>query len=170
MKRALYPGRFQPFHKGHLHAVEYILKEFDELIICVMAAQHNFTLENPFTAGERIWMIRSACKKFLDRIIVIPISNIENNSPWLHNLKSFVPPFEVLFSNHPLVKILAEKEGIEVRPIPFLKREEYVGEKIREMMLKKGGWKELLPKDVVEMIEKIKGVERVRRIKEKDVI
>lgn len=144
--------------------------EFDEVIISVMAAQYNFTLENPFTAGERIWMIRSACRKFLDRIIIVPILNIENNYPWIHNLKSFVPPFEVLFSNHPLVKILAEKEGIEVRPIPFLKREEYVGEKIREMMIKGDNWEELLPEEVVEIIEEINGVERIKRLKEKDVI
>lgn len=150
--------------------MEYILKEFDEIIICVMAAQYNFTLENPFTAGERIWMIRSACKKFLDRIIIIPILNIENNSPWIHNLKSFVPPFGVLFSNHPLVKILAEKEGFEVRPIPFLKREEYVGEKIREMMIEGNKWKELLPEEVVKIIEEIGGVERIKKLREKDVI
>ncbi len=135
-----------------------------------MAAQYNFTLENPFTAGERIWMIRFACNKFLDRIIVLPILNIENNSPWLCNLKSFAPPFDILFSNHPLVKILAEKEKMEVRPIPFLKREEYVGEKIREMMLKGDDWRELLPEEVVDVIEKIKGVERIRSIREKDVI
>lgn len=135
-----------------------------------MAAQYNFTFENPFTAGERIWMIRSACKKFLDRLIIVPILNIENNSPWIHNLKSFVPPFEILFSNHPLVKILAEKEGIEVRPVPFLKREEYVGERIREMMLKGSDWEELLPDEVVQIIEEIKGVQRIKGLREKDVI
>lgn len=153
-----------------MHAVEYILKEFDELIICVMAAQYNFTLENPFTAGERIWMIRSASKKFLDRIIIVPILNIENNSPWIHNLKSFTPPFEVLFSNHPLVKILAEKEGMTVKPIPFLKREEYVGERIREMILEGDKWENLLPDEVVKIIEEINGVDRIKRLKEKDII
>jgi nicotinamide-nucleotide adenylyltransferase len=170
MKRALYPGRFQPFHKGHLHAVEYILKDFEEIIIAVMAAQNNFTLDDPFTAGERIWMIREALKNCVDKIIVIPILNIENNFPWLSNLKSFTPPFDVIFSNHPLIKILCEKEGFEVKPIPFLKREEYIGRKIRELMINDKNWQEFLPEEVVKIIYKINGIERIKKLMEKDVI
>ncbi len=168
MKRALYPGRFQPFHKGHLHAVEYILKEFDEIIIAIMAAQYNFTFENPFTAGERIWMIRECLKNYIERIIIVPILNIENNYPWISNLKSFVPPFDIIFSNHPLIKILCEKENFPVREIPFLKREEYVGKRIREMMAEGKDFEEFLPPKIVEIIKKINGIERIKKLREKE--
>ncbi|MEM3816353.1 MAG: adenylyltransferase/cytidyltransferase family protein, partial [Candidatus Bathyarchaeia archaeon] len=33
--RALYVGRFQPFHLGHLEAVRYILNNAAELVIVV---------------------------------------------------------------------------------------------------------------------------------------
>ena len=62
-KRALFIGRFQPFHKGHLEAVKMILKENDEIIIAVGSAQYSHKLENPFTAGERITMIRKALEE-----------------------------------------------------------------------------------------------------------
>src|SRR5437870_10806299 len=63
MATGLYVGRFQPFHLGHLKAVKYILGRVDELIIVVGSAQHSHTLDNPFTAGERITMIRLALKQ-----------------------------------------------------------------------------------------------------------
>ena len=150
--------------------MDYILKEFDEVIIAIMAAQHNFDFENPFTAGERIWMIRESLRNYIERIIIIPILNIENNYPWLSNLKSFVPPFDVIFSNHPLIKILCENEGFPVRGIPFLKREEYVGEKIREMMAENKNFEELVPPPVIEIIKKINGVDRIKKLREKDKI
>ncbi|MEM2947357.1 MAG: adenylyltransferase/cytidyltransferase family protein, partial [Candidatus Bathyarchaeia archaeon] len=38
VKRGLFVGRFQPFHKGHLSVIEDILKEVDELVIVVGSA------------------------------------------------------------------------------------------------------------------------------------
>ena len=61
--RALYPGRFQPFHSGHLEAVKHILKNTYEIIIMIGSALQSHTLRNPFTAGERITMVRLALKE-----------------------------------------------------------------------------------------------------------
>ncbi|MEM2915309.1 MAG: adenylyltransferase/cytidyltransferase family protein, partial [Candidatus Bathyarchaeia archaeon] len=58
--RALYVGRFQPFHLGHLEAVKYMLRNSKEVIIVIGSAQESHTLTNPFTAGERVYMIRLA--------------------------------------------------------------------------------------------------------------
>ncbi len=55
--RAVFVGRFQPYHKGHHEAVKYILGKYSELVIVVGSAQENYTWENPFTAGERVEMI-----------------------------------------------------------------------------------------------------------------
>ncbi|MEM2571402.1 MAG: adenylyltransferase/cytidyltransferase family protein, partial [Thermoproteota archaeon] len=47
MRRALFIGRFQPFHKGHLYSVKHILKEFDEVVVTIAAAQYSYTIDNP---------------------------------------------------------------------------------------------------------------------------
>jgi nicotinamide-nucleotide adenylyltransferase len=58
--RGLYVGRFQPFHLGHLDAIKYTLKEVDELVIVIGSAQYSHNANNPFTAGERLVMVRQA--------------------------------------------------------------------------------------------------------------
>ena len=60
MRRGLFVGRFQPFHIGHIKIVKKLLKSIDELIIIVGSSQLSHELENPFTAGERHYMIQSA--------------------------------------------------------------------------------------------------------------
>ena len=58
VNRGLYVGRFQPFHLGHLGAIKEVLKEVDELAIVIGSAQYSHNPSNPFTAGERLVMIR----------------------------------------------------------------------------------------------------------------
>ena len=36
MRRAIYPGSFDPVTNGHLNIIERAAKNFDELIVCVM--------------------------------------------------------------------------------------------------------------------------------------
>ena len=77
--RGIYIGRFQPFHKGHLYAVKEVLNEVDELIIGIGSAQESHTLENPFTAGERMLMIKSALAEAgVDsyKVYIVPIPDL----------------------------------------------------------------------------------------------
>ena len=60
VNRGLYVGRFQPFHLGHLRAIKAVLKEVDEIVIVIGSAQYSHNSNNPFTAGERLVMIRRA--------------------------------------------------------------------------------------------------------------
>ena len=130
-RRALLPGRFQPFHLGHLHAVRYALSLSRELVIAITAAQYCYTPENPFTAGERAEMIRLALGELYSRCYLVPVDNVANNALWLRHLSLRTPSFEAVFTNNELVRMLAELEGYRVEPIPFLKREAYEGRVIR---------------------------------------
>jgi pantetheine-phosphate adenylyltransferase len=58
IRRAMYPGSFDPFTNGHLDVVERALGIFDELLIAVAA---NPDKRTPlFTADERVGMIRES--------------------------------------------------------------------------------------------------------------
>ncbi len=162
--RGFMPGRFQPFHKGHLHAVRYALGLVEELVIGVTASQFNYTPENPFTAGERLVMVRLALGDLYGRCYVVPLDNVVDNSTWLRHVRSRVPDFKVIFTNNDFVRLLAESEGLRVVPIPFLERERYSGTRIRRLMAEGGPWEDLVPPPVAEYLRKIGGAERVRRL------
>lgn len=171
MKRAIFIGRFQPVHLGHIEAIKDILKENDELVIVIGSAQYSHTLENPFTAGERYEMLRRALSEAgldMSRILIVPVPDVGYHSIWVSHLKSLTPPFHVIYTNNPLVTTLFREAGYEVRPIKMYRRDELVATKIRKMMLEGGDWRSLVPKKVAEFIDEIKGIERLKTISGSD--
>jgi len=171
--RALYVGRFQPFHLGHLEAIKYILSNAREVIIVVGSAQESHTLENPFTAGERIYMIRLALNEIgVDpgRYYIIPVIDLDIHGIWVSHVCSHVPKFDVVYSNEPLTRRLFIESGFRVESIPFFKRELCSATEIRRRMLAGSSWEELLPKSVAAYIKEINGVERLRDLAKTDKI
>ncbi|MFN4133613.1 MAG: nicotinamide-nucleotide adenylyltransferase [Candidatus Hadarchaeales archaeon] len=172
-RRALVVGRFQPPHRGHMEIVKQILKEVDELVIGIGSAQESHTLENPFTAGERLLMItRSLADEGVDltRVHIIPIPDVNNNAIWVSHVISLSPPFHIVYSGNPLVRRLFKEAGFETRKPPMIKRKEYWGTAIRERMIKGKNWQSLVPKAVVEVMEEIKGIERLKDLSKTDYL
>ncbi|MEM2202843.1 MAG: nicotinamide-nucleotide adenylyltransferase [Sulfolobales archaeon] len=167
-KRAVFPGRFQPFHTGHLEVVKWALEHVEELIIVIGTAQESHTIVNPFTAGERILMIKEALrwgKVDMEKIYIIPVPDILMNSVWPHYLKLFTPPFEAGVSRNPLVVRLFKEAGFGVLIPPAFERGVYSSTKIRKMIMSGDeNWRKLVPPVVAEIIDSIDGVERIRSL------
>lgn len=159
--RGLYIGRFQPYHLGHQAVIQKIAEEVDEIVIVIGSAQESHTLENPFTAGERMDMIYTALGELRDRCYVIPLQDIKRNAVWVSHLKSMVPKFDVVYSNNSLVVQLFKEAGIEVRESPMYSRNMYSGTVIRRLMLEGGDWRCLVPVPVASVVDDIKGVPRL---------
>jgi len=173
VKRGLFVGRFQPFHKGHLAAFEYVLKRVDELIIVVGSAQYSHRIDNPFTAGERVTMIREAldeAKVEPSRYWIIPVRDIHVHMLWVAEVVGFTPKFDIIYTNEPLTRRLFIEGGFKVEPIPFHEREKYSSTVIRKRMLSNKSWEELVPKSVAKFIRKIEGVERLQDLVKSDKV
>jgi len=171
VKRGLFVGRFQPLHKGHLWAFEYILKKVDELIIVVGSAQYSHRMDNPFTAGERVTMIRAAldeAKVEPSRYWIIPVRDVHVHMLWVAEVVGFTPKFDVAYTNEPLTRRLLIESGFKVEPIPFQKREKYSSTIIRERIRNNQNWEELVPKSIANFIKKIEGVERLQELVKTD--
>jgi nicotinamide-nucleotide adenylyltransferase len=167
----LYVGRFQPFHLGHLQAVKYILERVDDLTIVVGSAQHSHTLENPFTAGERITMIRLALREAKipgDRYNIIPLPDDEFHKVWVAHLLSQTPGFDLVYTNEPLTFRLLKEAGLRVERIPMFNRKKLTATEVRSRLLKAGDWKELVPRSVARYLKHIAGDERLRDISKSD--
>ncbi len=161
--RALFIGRFQPFHHGHRSVVERLLSEHAEVIICVGSAESPMTKENPFSAGERIEMIRAAFSgEQLSRMLIIPVRDVNDHSKWVGHVKSLVPYFNAVYSNNEVVADLFHKAGIPLKPVEFFDRGPKEGRLIRELIAKGDPeWKKHVPEGTVKFIESIKGAERL---------
>lgn len=168
-KRALFLGRFQPYHNGHDAVIRAISDEIDELIIAVGSAQYSHTLRDPFTAGERIMMITQVLQDLPLTKYVLPIEDIEQNALYVAHICRLTPPFEMVYSNNPLVIRLFEEAGIPVKRVPPVDREHLWGTKIRKLMLKGDQWRRYVPEPVCRVIDEIEGVKRLRQIHQTDL-
>ena len=166
-KRGLFVGRFQPFHLGHLGAIRTALEHVEELIIVVGSAEYSHSDKNPFTAGERVEMIRAALKEAnIDpsKYLVIPIRDVHIHATWVPFIVSQTPKFDVIFTNEALTSRLFKEREYRVERIPFLQRDDYSSTEIRKRILKGKNWESLVPKSVAELLVKIQGIERIREL------
>jgi len=156
--RAIFIGRFQPIHLGHLHAIKKALEKFDELVIVIGSSNKENTYENPFSFEERKKMIESC----LPNIKIIGMEDMENDENWVGTLLEKIE-FDVVISGTDLTKkCFSGIKGI-VEP-DLLEPEKYNGTKIREMIIRGENWKDLVPEEIVEFIENINWEERLKHI------
>lgn len=169
--RGLYVGRFQPFHLGHLYAVRKILDEAEELVLVVGSAQYSHTVSNPFTAGERLVMIRGALldeKVDLCRVWLVPVPDVHLHMMWVSALEGYTPRFVAVYSNEPLTRRLFMEAGYKVKNIPFYDRKVYSSTEIRQRMVKGEAWEKYVPKKVASFVKEIDGVNRLRDLNKSD--
>lgn len=84
-KLAVYIGRFQPFHNGHLNVVKQALSIADRVLILVGSSNSARTVRNPFTYEERREMIASSLisEGFPIEFNVMPIEDcLYNDTSW----------------------------------------------------------------------------------------
>ena len=171
IRRGLFVGRFQPLHKGHLKAMKDILEEVDELVIVVGSSQYSHTIENPFTTGERVVMIRRALSEGRvdsSRYWIIPIPDMHIHMIWVAEVVGYTPKFDIVYTNEPLTRRLFIESGFKVKPVPFHLREEYSSTEIRHRILHRKDWEELVPEAVARFIKEIDGAERLRDLAKTD--
>jgi nicotinamide-nucleotide adenylyltransferase len=172
-ERALYVGRFQPFHLGHLAAVKGILKEAKEIVVVIGSAQYSHNLNDPFTAGERLVMICSALEEAKidrSRVWVVPVPDVHLHMMWVAAVEGYTPRFDVVYSNEPLTRRLFIEAKYKVKPIRFYERKLYSSTEIRKKMLQDKSWEKLVPKSVSTFIREIDGVNRLRDLTKSDKI
>lgn len=165
-ERGLFVGRFQPFHNGHSHAIQFILNQVEELIIGIASTEDNFTLHTPFTTAERIEMIwASLFPDIRQRCLIIPIPDQENNRMWADFILQYTPRFDIAFTNHSLQTILMEAIGVPVKSIPLLDRERLRGGIVRSLIANgDSSWESLLPTPTSELLKRIGAAKRLHAL------
>lgn len=169
MTTGLFVGRFQPFHKGHLATVKFALGKVDQLVIVVGSAQKSNEPRNPFTAGERVSMIKQSLdfeKVEAGRILIIPVPDVDVHSLWIRQVDMLVPKYDVVFSNDSFTLMLFRQRGVKTVEAPLVDRKEMQATEVRKKMAIGEEWENLVPAAVARIINEINGVERIKTIAE----
>lgn len=161
----LFIGRFQPFHIGHLAAVEFALSKVENLWIGIGSSNKSNEKRNPFSADERKEMILSSLDKtILGRIQVYYIPDVDDHDKWTHHIDSIVPKYDVVFSNDDFTLTLYQKRKIHTIKVPLKERENLSGTNIREMIMTGKNWMELVPEGTKNVLMKIDSQRRLSNI------
>jgi len=163
---ALFIGRFQPLHHGHIYMLKKLLKIYKRIRIGVGSSQLSQSDINPFTYKERVNFITSALnKRGIDpqMFSIYPIPDIFNASEWVNHVISIVGNFDVVFSNSDWVRNLFQNAGYVVGEKIGIFKKKYNASNVRKLISKDTrNWTTLVPKEVVNLIKDYNGIERIR--------
>lgn len=105
---AVYIGRFQPFHQGHLYCVRQGLSIARQVIILVGSVNQARSNKNPWSFAERAYMIEnSLSSKEKMRVIIDGIKDYASDQQWVAKVKSRVA--ELSMANNPRVALIGHR-------------------------------------------------------------
>jgi nicotinamide-nucleotide adenylyltransferase len=158
-------GRFQPFHLGHLEALQFALSKVDKLWVGLGSSNKPVEKNNPFTAEQRKEMILSSIDDSMkEKISIYFIPDVDNHIRWIEKIDTIVPKFDIIFSNDDLTKHLYSKKNIQVLSIPFLNRESLSGTNIRDLIICDQKWDHLVPNGTRNFLKKTGAKEYLKNL------
>src|SRR5438128_2933235 len=123
MRRAIYPGSFDPVTNGHLDVIERARKLFDEVVVAVA---HNDEKQPLFSLKERLDLLRKTAGK-IDNVriaefkgLLVEFAKAEKAGAVIRGLRA-VSDFEFEFQ----MALMNRKLGADVETIFLMPKEEY---------------------------------------------
>jgi nicotinamide-nucleotide adenylyltransferase len=128
-KRAMYLGRFQLFHNGHLDVLRQIdaAPDVAEIAIAVGSTQYDWQTRspewpwanNPFTYPERREMIlRSVDGELRKPWFVAGVPDTHEHESWWRGLRALAGDFEIAYSCDAREREFFAAHGVEARDFP----------------------------------------------------
>ena len=156
-------GRFQPFHLGHLEALQFALSKVDKLWLGLGSSNKPMEKTNPFTIEERKQMILSSIDDSIkNKISIYSIPDLDNHVKWIENIDTIVPDYQIVFSNDPMTEHLYSKRNVKVMTIPFFKRDQLSGTRLRDLIKSDQKWDDLVPEGTKLLLQKFDAKNRLK--------
>lgn len=165
---ALFIGRFQPFHLGHLHVIENILKNHKKVKIGIGSSQSSHTKNDPFTCDERKQFITSTLKSKgiqPQNYEIFEIPDIFNAKKWISHVISITGKINIIYSNSDWVRQLFQNKEYEIADKIIIDMNKFNATNIRNLIYNDNmKWTSLVPKEVFNLIKKFEGIERIKNL------
>ena len=168
MHRGLFIGRFQPLHLGHITTIKFALKSVEQLTIVVGSSDKSHEARNPFTAGERIEMIKDSLDNDgeidIRKILIIPVPDLGVHALWTKQIELLTPRFQAVFSNDPLTNILFKERGVRLIEPHLSHRKLLSATEIRSRIVRGKTWEKLVTPQTVKVIQDVDGIRRIKTL------
>lgn len=98
----IFIGRFQPFHKGHLHSIVTGLEQCGRLLVMIGSTHRARNVRNPFTYEERKQMLEDNLRAYdreegtdiSSRVVIGGVRDyLYNDQPWVDEVKALVTEY-----------------------------------------------------------------------------
>ena len=154
MRRAIYPGSFDPVTNGHIDVIERARKLFDEVIVAVAVNDQKQPL---FALDDRLALLRQAIT--IDGVRVAPMTGLlvefaaaENAHAVIRGLRA-ISDFEFEFQ----MALMNRKLDQEIETIFLMPKEEYTylsSRIVKEIAQLGGNISDFVPRPVAEALAK----------------
>jgi len=154
MRRAIYPGSFDPVTNGHIDVIERARKLFDEVIVAVAVNDQKQPL---FALDDRLAMLRQAIT--IDGVRIAPMTGLlvefaaaENAHAVIRGLRA-ISDFEFEFQ----MALMNRKLDEEIETIFLMPKEEYTylsSRIVKEIAQLGGNVSAFVPRPVAEALAK----------------
>jgi nicotinamide-nucleotide adenylyltransferase len=95
------------------------------------------------------------------RVIIIPVRDVNRYSVWVNHIESYVPPFDMVFSNSDLTRSLFGQAGYRVTKTKAYSPGTYSATEIRRRIVAGEKWKQLVPEPVARILEALDAKQRL---------
>jgi nicotinamide-nucleotide adenylyltransferase len=164
--KALFIGRFQPLHHGHIYVLMNILKSYKIVKIGIGSSQLSNTFNDPFTNIERREFIKVTLKKrrvSTKSYEIYDIPDIFDSKRWVNHVVSIVGEFDAIFSNSDWIRELFQNKGFKVEKKIAIFKKKFNSSNVRRLITKNNkSWKPIVPKEVIELIKEFDGINRLK--------
>jgi nicotinamide-nucleotide adenylyltransferase len=146
-------ARWKPVHLGHAPVLRALCDAAVETLIGVGSANRH-DARNPFSLEETSEMIRRVLHH-RDGYEIIPVDDLDDGPRWRAMVVDLFGRLDRFVTDNPYVASLLRDDYALVRPVDLVPEEERVaveGTLVRWEMARGDGWRELVPKEVAELI------------------
>jgi len=167
---ALFIGRFQPFHRGHLSVLQDMLPQYDLVVIAIGSSDKSRTPENPFTVGERHAMIKATLEDLgftaEKDFKIVPVPDIDDNDKYPKHVADLCPAYQTIISGNPIIHDIFAQKSKGKTVIEPTRKYNIAATTVREAIANGEDLEKYLPAPVVSFLQKIGAARKIIDIKE----
>lgn len=165
-KRLGVVARFRPLHLAHAALLDALCADGHEVTIGI-GSSNRYDGRNPFTAVEAADMIDAYLgDRAAGAVRVLEVPDLGDGPRWRLMVRDLLGPLDLFVTANPYVRDLMTGLYTVAHPRDLVPRERHVavsGELVRRAMARGAGWRDLVPREVAELIHERGLVERFRR-------